>query len=243
MRLSLSSAAGADLPLSALLEGCQRRGLAGLEPTVGDDHGHGHGVSAENAAECVRLAEASGVHIIGLLATGPLDDDVRHAVRLARALRAPLILRTAELPPAVLASVVKRSMQQEVRILLLHATDARTVSELRRSVDALPPGAAGLAWEVDPANDDPAEVPAVLQAAGTALQYVRLRGGGPESALQTGMGVGALMARLALARFAGPLVLTPSTPRYRLAWLAWLGRGRGWGCGSKQADDSLVGIR
>lgn len=74
------------------------------------------------------------------------------------------------------------------------------------------------------------------------LRYIRFRGGGPEAAQQSGLGVGALMARLALARFAGPLVLAPSTPKYRYIWHAWLGRAGGWGCGSKQADASLVSL-
>ena len=94
----------------------------------------------------------------------------------------------------------------------------------------------GLAWDLKPGDDDPILMAQVLAAAGTRLRYIRLHGGGPETAGQTGRGIGLLMARLAVARFAGPLVLLPSDPRFHLAWRAWLGRAGGWGCGSKQSD-------
>src|SRR5690606_2264793 len=137
-----------------------------------------------------------------------------------------------DLPAAVLTGLVKRAAEAGGRLLLLHGTDPAVAERLRRVAEAFPGGAVGLAWEVDPAAADPARVPGVLAAAGPPLEYVRLRGGGHESAAQPGMGVGALMARLALARYAGPLVLTPTTPAYRHAWRSWLGRSGGTGCGS-----------
>ena len=44
--------------------------------------------------------------------------------------------------------------------------------------------------------DEPARIGDVLDAAGEALCYIRLHGGGPESQAQTGQGVGGLLAAL-----------------------------------------------
>ena len=43
-----------------------------------------------------------------------------------------------------------------------------------------------------------------------------------------------------LARYGGPLVLAPGAPNALAAWRLWLGRGGGWGCGSKQSGPPLV---
>ena len=72
------------------------------------------------------------------------------------------------------------------------------------------------------------------------IDYITLRGGGPEGAQFEGRGIGALMARLALMNYRGVLVLAPSSDAVLPVWRVWLGRGRNWGCGSKAADPSLV---
>jgi hypothetical protein len=87
-------------------------------------------------------------------------------------------------------------------------------------------------WHIDSTVERVAEaLPRLLENPGL-LSYIRLEGGGPESAMQEGRGIGDLMRRLALAGYSGPLILTPSSPRYRVAWSTWLGRRGGWGCGS-----------
>ncbi|MGH7444320.1 MAG: hypothetical protein ACREKM_05565, partial [Longimicrobiales bacterium] len=97
------------------------------------------------------------------------------------------------------------------------------------------------AWEIDLADSNPAaDADAVLDAASAQLRYIRFVGGGPEAALQEGRGIGALMGRLTLAGYVGPLVLTPSSARYRVAWAAWLGRRGGWGCGSTAGANDPV---
>lgn len=72
------------------------------------------------------------------------------------------------------------------------------------------------------------------------LDYITLRGGGPEGAQFEGRGIGAMMARLALMNYRGVLTLAPSSDAVLPVWRVWLGRGRNWGCGSKAADPSLV---
>src|SRR5690606_15891059 len=126
-------------------------------------------------------------------------------------------------------------------LLVAHGSDPDDVGTLRRAVDLAPGGALGLGWEVDPgAEDVTGRITTVLRAAGPHLRHIRLLGGGPEAVQHEGRGIGALMARLALSGYDGPLALAPSTARYRTAWSAWLGRGGGWGCGSKASDPSLV---
>lgn len=238
MQLSLSSAAAPDLPLADLREVCQRRGLAALELVFGD--------ACLPAAVDERLAlEARNAGQRGSAGIAAVAVPERVAVTgrildLAAWLEVPLVVRAPREADAL--ERLCRYTGEGGRILLLHGSDPAAAAELRALAETLPAGTAALAWEVDPAGADPARVPEILSACGPALQYVRLLGGGPEAAAQSGLGVGALMARLALARFAGPLVLTPSTPRYHYAWRAWLGRTGGWGCGSKQSDPSLVAL-
>jgi hypothetical protein len=239
MRLGLSSAAAPDLSLADLLGGCQRRGLAALELVLGDAHGIHAGVEAAQIEEALRLAEQADIRLAALACGTP---DAAHA---EEALRLAARLGMAALLPAGLAAddrsaLIERAREAGAQLLLQHSTDPEAAAELANLVQTLPAGTAALAWQLDPRVDDPADVPAVLRAVGPHLAYVRLRGGGPESAQQTGQGVGTLMARLALARFAGPLILMPTTPRYRYIWSAWLGRAGGWGCGSKGQDSSLV---
>src|SRR5690606_6031469 len=103
--------------------------------------------------------------------------------------------------------------------------------------------AAGLdyGWEIDSAcGDVSAHADLVLKRQEPALRYIRFIGGGPETSMQEGRGIGTLMGRLALAGYDGPLVLAPSATRYRVAWETSLGRRGGWGCGSKAAAPDLV---
>ncbi len=73
-----------------------------------------------------------------------------------------------------------------------------------------------------------------------SVDLIVLRGGGPEAAQHEGRGIGALMARLALADYRGVLTLAPSGSAVLPVWRTWLHHGRNWGCGSKTADPSLV---
>src|SRR5690606_27558926 len=143
----------------------------------------------------------------------------------AAALGAPAIVPGARVSAAELPAAARTFAAAGATLLLEHRSGVAEVEALRDAL-ARTPGAEAvrLAWAVRPGEDDPAAMAAVLETAGPLLRYVRLYGGGPEAQQQTGQGVGALMARLALARYAGPLVLAPSTPRYHFAWRAWLGQ-------------------
>lgn len=237
MRLGLSSAAAPDLPLADLVEACGRRGLSALELVAGD--GHGVGADPGAVAPSLERAREAGVPVAAMLLGGDPAEWAAGAELSAR-LGLPVVVPASGIGVDGAVRAGRSFAAAGGRLLLLHPTDPEAVRALRAVAEALPAGSVALAWEVDPSTDDPSHVPDVLDLAGPRLAHVRLRGGGPEAMEQTGRGVGALMARLALARYGGPLILTPSTPRYHQAWRAWLGRGGGWGCGSRQSDPSLV---
>lgn len=239
MQLGLSSAAVPGLSIAELADAAARRGLTTLELLAGDPGAPLPRGEAEAAAAC-RAAEQAGVQIAGVLAESPRPTEAE--ARAAALFGAPLLVRPGSAKGPALAKEIARLAGFGARPIFLCASEPERMSAARAAVEAAPEGVAGVGWEVDPANDDPARLPEVLAAAGRKLEYVRLLGGGPESQQQTGLGVGALMARLALARYRGPLVLTPSTPVYHYIWRAWLGRAGGWGCGSKQQDPSLVNL-
>ena len=243
MRLVLSTAAATDFTLDELISACRRRGLAGIELVAG----HAHGVDttldpAELGAIRQRL-EAGGAPVV-VFRTPPAGAFHPNAARLSSALGAPVIASPEGedgIPADALLSAAAAYAAEGGTLLVAHGSEPDEVGRLRRVIERAPAGVLGLAWEVDPAAGTiTGRVAAVLEAAGPHLRYVRLLGGGPESAQHEGRGIGPLMAHLALAGYGGPLALAPSTPRYRTAWSRWLGRGGGWGCGSKAADPSLV---
>jgi hypothetical protein len=247
MRLGLSSAAAPDATLDELIEGCVRRGLIALELESGHHHGLEPDATGPRTATQARArATAAGITIAGYrLATptasdcpaaagGPTVDDV---ATLGLCLVAPLLaeprtalaLTAARVPGA--CDVMAILPPGDQAIATLDALDA--AGSAGRSIN--------LAWDLDPGAGDVSHVaPEVLARAGGRLRHIRLLGGGPESTAQEGRGVGSVMVRLTLARFAGTVALAPSSARHRVIWSAWLGRRGGWGCGSKEENRDLV---
>jgi hypothetical protein len=237
MQLAVSSAAAPDLPLADLIEGCQRRGLAAVELVVETLSRSGSEDLPQMAERIADAFAGSPVSISSIAALTP-GEGIGLALHLGGALGVPVVVPgtavTGDSLPLLVAHLAAGG-----ELLLLHTVGTAASPESARARAALG-SRAGIALEVDPGRDAPASIPAVLQSVGDTMRYVRLRGGGPEAVQQTGLGVGTLMGRLALARFAGPLVITPGEPTYHHAWLAWLSRSGGWGCGSKQSDSTLV---
>lgn len=233
MRLALSSGAAPDLDLAALLATCARRGVDAVELVSAHAHGVGPGMSEEEISRVGRELVSRGVRLTALHLADDDLWDAREAARLSAGLGTPIVARGIGAGAAVAIATLGG------RILLAHGTDpdeARAAAEMAESLGS---ASAGTAWEVRPGDDAPDAIASVLDALPGGPAYVRLHGGGPEAAEQGGRGVGALLSRLALLRFAGPLVITPSTPRYHYVWRAWLGRAGGWGCGSKVGSDSI----
>lgn len=230
MRLALSSDAAPGASLDELLDACARRGFAAVELGAG----HGHGVSpAEGVEGAARVREAAEAREIGVAAFRLADPTGADAPRLARfqeALGAPLIVPAQLRPEAAMAvagSIAAEGADVRVELGTASIRDADVLAAVR---DA----GCTWGWDLGAGFADPSRILGPLPG------HIRFPGGGPESASQEGRGVGAFMARLALAGFGGMLTLTPSSSRYRVAWDAWLGRRGGWGCGSKASDPSLV---
>jgi hypothetical protein len=240
MRLGLSSEAAPGLALAELAAAGARRGLACLELVSGDGHGVAPFVEAHAIRSLAGVASAGGLEVVAFRAAGGREAGSAAAARLSAALGAPVAAPRGAVAPDEVGALARLYADEGGSLLLTHGSDPDEALALRRATDGAPAGSVGLAWEVRPGAEDPEDARGVLDAAGPLLRLVRLHGGGPESAAQEGQGVGALMARLALGRYAGPLILAPSTPAYGRAWSAWLGRSGGWGCGSKQRDDALV---
>jgi hypothetical protein len=227
MRLTLSSAAAPDADLEELAAACARRGLAAIELCAGDAHGMDVEHGALDRIAAVSRAAAAGIGI-SAYRTGAYHETDR-LIRMSAALGVPILLDPAAgtLTDCIRAAARLRRAGAQVAIVVRGAAAVRDAADVAAAE-------LGVAWDADPANVPVAQhAEALMEDCAAALRHVRLIGGGPEVALREGMGVGALMARLALARFDGDLVLAPSSPRYRVAWQTWLGRRGGWGCGSK----------
>lgn len=233
MRLGLSSAAAPALALEELAAACARRGLAALELVSGDAHGVAPGSPLPDVAGC-------GVDVVAFRASGAWEARSEAAARLSAELGAPVVAPRGSVLPDEVAALGRLYAREGGRVLLAHGSDPAEALALRWAAGGASAGSVGLAWEVRPGVEERGDARGVLDAAGSLLALVRLHGGGPEAAGQEGQGIGALMARLALGRYAGPLVLAPSTPAYLRAWSAWLGRAGGWGCGSRRREDGLV---
>jgi sugar phosphate isomerase/epimerase len=234
MRLGLSSAAAPDAFFDELLAACLRSGMTGLELEAG--HAHGIDVllaSPELAAAARARAASAGVTIA---AFRPEDARSARLPALALALGAPVLV------PCDGAAAIAAKMPAGVEVLAVLPANGDPLAALDDLDTASPGGGAlSLAWDADPAAGYLASsAAALLERAGRRLRHVRLSGGGPESSMQEGRGVGALMARLALAGFDGTVALAPSSDRYRVVWAAWLGRRSGWGCGSQAEERALV---
>ena len=234
MRLTLSSSAAPESTLGDLLEICQRRGFAGLELDVPSGRFRPEGAAIDE----VRVrAERAGIRITALR-MDPAGAGDEASLDAARALDAPVVVPL--LAEAAAHRLAERCAAAGARLVLVVRSDPHAARIVHRIADAVGGETVSLGWDIRPERDEAEAVPEMLAATGSRLGYVRLYGGGPETATQTGLGVGALIARLAIARYDGPLVLTPSDGRYHRAWESWLGRRAGWGCGSKTADPDLV---
>lgn len=229
MRLTLSSTAAPDATLSDLVDACRRKGLDGLELVQGEGHGVMPAAASRSAPD---IAPNAGVVLTGfrLADAGELPA----ALDGARGAPTPLLV------PVETATELAGVLQVAERgggggRLVVSSADIEVLAQA-----VLADQRVGVAWDFVPGAGDPDDVETLLDRAGRRLRHVRLFGGGPETASQGGTGVGKLMARLARAAYAGALVITPSSPRYRVAWSTWLGRRGGWGCSGKATPSEPI---
>jgi hypothetical protein len=219
MRLGISAAADRSASATELLDVCRRRGMAALELNAADGDGRDD--------EVVRAAAADVTVSIACDALSPW------LVAQARAAGVTLILDGPDDVSGRIVDAMQLRAQGVAALPVMRGPADTWLDDVVRAGIAF-------AWQIDDGCDDAAgDCARILRHAGL-LAYVRLVGGGPETALQEGRGIGAVMRQLALSGFAGPLILTPSSPRYRLAWARWLGRRGGWGCGGKTGDAATL---
>jgi hypothetical protein len=242
MRLGISTDAAPGFTLGELARSCGHRGLRALELVEGHAHGIGLHTTAGDARSVRRLLADAGVTRVAFRPAAP-DGALAPAVaELAGHLGADVVV------PADLALAEPQSFLEASRwcargggrLVVLHETDAAQVERSRALVSRAPVGTALLGWHADPATACIAShAAAMLYAAGPLLEQVRLRGSGPESPASEGKGIGALMARLALAGYQGSIMLAPTSAETLPVWRIWLGRSSGWGCGSKASGGAL----
>lgn len=227
MRTALSSAIAPRASLDDLLAGLTRHGLDALELRIGDAHGVDSATST--LAEMRRHLLNSNVGVVGFLdEKGEAPDRVGG---LVHAFDSRWLL-SSELPLAKRMEIADHAAKESIPVgVIVRGVDAAAqIEEIRQSGHSV-------IWEAHP-GDAPLGglVDGVMKASGDALIGVRLCGGGPESQLHEGRGIGTVMARLAISGFNGFLTLTPSDRRFHVMWETWLGRRGGWGCGSKASD-------
>jgi hypothetical protein len=225
MQLGLSSTAAPGATVAELVSACIARGLSALEIII--DHDDVYQLAREIVA-----SQDHGVSISGLLSRD--SSDAPSLAALARVAATPIIVADAcELKERI----------ERVRAIIARGGEALVLvrGPLETWLDAVIAAHVRFAWQVDHTCAYPAEdADRILERC--SIEYVRLVGGGPESGMQEGKGIGALMRTLTLAGCNAPLILTPSSPSYRVAWAAWLGRRGGWGCGSKAGNQPVIPI-
>lgn len=234
VRLGLCSGALPDASLDGLVDAVVRRGLEVLELRSGDAHG------IDPARPLFAAPAVDRVGIRGVELSAYRDRGVGTPLRLARLaelLRVPVLVDG----PAGLSSRLARATRiaghgVRVAVVVRGAAAGPAGREVaRRGID--------VAWDVGPDDERPdLTVADLLDGVGPRLRHIRLHGGGPESTLQEGKGVGAMTGRLALAGYDGSVVLTPASAAHRIAWEAWLGRRGGWGCGGASRSGELVNL-
>jgi hypothetical protein len=225
MLLGLSSAAAPGAAPGDLLDACARRGLSALEL-------HAAGTAADHADNIAAASSDAAAHVVGIAGVLCDADPCSAVLALLRDLRLPLVLGQHHTPTR-LASDARHLRAQRVPALpLMRGPAARWLRLVAR---------APFAWQVDPATVDAGEDARVMAQQRSLPAYVRIVGGGPEATMHEGRGIGTAMQHLALAGYRGPVIVAPSSSRYRVIWSAWLGRRGGWGCGGRQ-DGSRVSL-
>jgi hypothetical protein len=237
MQTGVSSAAVPGASLAELLTGVTRHGLSVIELRAGDAHGVSAALTSRSGAvaEVVNVMRASPVTISSYRDNG--DEDVRQLAVLARELGALIVIDG----PAPLTERLSRAQELArdgagVAVVVRGARAADDALEITRAGH-------GVAWDASPSDENlGAQAAAVLDACGDALRRVRVAGAGPESSLHEGRGIGALMSRLALAGYAGTVIVAPSSPIYHQLWKQWLGPRDGAGRSSHSSNSSLVNL-
>lgn len=234
MQLGLSSAAAPDATVHELIDMCAARGLHALELRAGDAHGIAPGAASSlELATAVASAAAAGVRLAGIRSEAV--DTPEELAHLSRALDAPVTVTSGDLAQRIEGAAAIDDAGGRVLVVVRGNADHWHSDIVAAGFD--------YAWDIDATcTRGASDAAMLLGSSGPGLRYIRMIGGGPETPMQEGRGIGSLMGTLALAGFTGPVILAPSSTRYHVAWSSWLGRRGGWGCGSKSAAADLVSL-
>lgn len=213
MIVALSTAAAPRNDLKTIVEGCARRGLAGVHLVAGHAHGITLATPAHVAERARAVAQAAGVRIVAIETETLAGISPETAAQLCGLFGAVLVTRCVS---AVRDLENWRQVFGAANVPLIQTVD------------------------LDASHENVAEVARSYLESGAQPSHFTLRGAGPEAAQHEGRGIGTFMARLAVMNYQGVLALAPSSHAVRPVWNAWLQHGKSWGCGSKTADHSLV---
>ncbi len=236
MGLSLTSTAALHLDSETRGAACAARGLDGQELVL----------TASEAVEALAGdVGADAAHVVALRVPS-MDRAAAPAVALLAAhWNVPVSIPRDAPASRDVAATGRIFRAAGARLYLGHGTSIPEVTATLAAIDeAGVADCVGLAWEVQPSLEDLADAGAVLFTARDRLGLVRLYGGGPEQHDQHGRGIGTLLTDLAMARYAGPIVLNPSAPAHIPRWHRWLASRKAAGCGSaSDAKEVVVDVR
>lgn len=225
MGLALSSLAAPELPIDALDAACRGRGLDGEELVLP------RGFDPERVP-------ATGARIVALRVDSIDERSAPGLARISTKLEVPVSVPrsgAADLP-AVAAAFSKVGG----RLLLGEGSHLEAMADLAATIrDANAGDSLGIAWELRPSSESLEDAGAILFAIRDRLGLVRLHGGGPEQHEQDGLGVGGVLADLALSKYAGAIVLCPSSPEKLDMWTRWLASRKATGCGTRAERETL----
>jgi len=225
MGLALSSLAAPDLPIDALDAACRGRGLDGEELVLP------RGFDPERIP-------STGARIVALRVEAIDGRSAPGLARISAKLEAPVSVPRSGV--ADLNMVAAAFSKVGGRLLLGEGSHLEAMVELARTIrDANAGDALGIAWELRPSTESLEDAGAILFAIRDRLGLVRLHGGGPEQHEQDGLGVGGVLADLALSKYAGAIVLCPSAPAKLEMWTRWLASRKATGCGTRAENETL----
>lgn len=222
MGLALSTSAAPERSIPALATACRSRGLSGIE------------VEVAPADDIDALASRiEGAPLVSLRVREMPMEKAPVFAKAAALLRVPISTPPSELVVASLFEYAKAFRQQGGKLLLEMGTNLDEALSLLERVALADAGPSlGMAWEIRPSTESLDDAGAVLFTCRERLGLVRLHGGGPEQREQEGRGLGMVLTDLALSRYTGPIVLSPSRPELLPKWAKWLASTKSAGCGT-----------
>lgn len=232
MGLAISTRVAPELTLPALAAACRSRGLDGLELDL-----------VANDLETIEpRIQGTDARLVSLRISTIEPVDALALCKLSARYGIPVSISAKALSPEALSGIANTFRGETAKLLLEAGTNLDEMLALLATIRlAKASPMVGIAWEIRPSKEDLEDASAVLFACREHLGLVRLYGGGPEQREQDGRGLGMLLTDLALSRYTGPIVLSPSREETLLRWAQWLASKKSAGCGT-MAEASRIEV-